>query len=75
MHNNLICICETFGNKVPVGLEAILRCVFNVRSNTPILLLYIESGLLPIKALIEARQLKCFKRFPSTILAVECFDG
>ena len=67
--NSLIYNCETFGNEEPAGLAAmyhkLIRCVFNVRSNTHILLLYTEPGLLPIKALIETRQLK----FHSTIFA------
>ena len=41
----------------------LLRRTFNVRSNTPSLLLYIESGFLPITALITARQLKFFNRY------------
>ena len=32
------------------------------------MLLYIETGLLPVQALIEARQFKFFTRFPSTLL-------
>ena len=69
--SSLLYNCETFGNRIPIGLETLyhklLRCALNVRSNTPTLLMYIETGLLPIRALIEARQLKYFKRFPSTI--------
>ena len=72
--NSLLCNCEAFGNLIPVGLETVynklIRCALNVRSNTPTLLMYIEAGLLPIKALIEARQYKFFKRFPSTIEAL-----
>ena len=69
--NSLLYNCETFGDKLPDGLGTIynklIRCALNVRSNTPTYLLYIEAGLLPIKALIEARQYKFFRRFPSTI--------
>ena len=72
--NSLLYNCETFGNKVLKNWEKIyhkfLRYVFNVSVNTPILILYIESRLLPIKALIETRQLKFVKRFPSTITAL-----
>ena len=72
--NSLLYNCETFGNRIPKGLETtyhkLLRCTFNVRPNTPVLLLYIESGLLPLKALILARQFKFFKRFPSTIVSL-----
>ena len=69
--NSLLYNCETFGNKVPDGIvtlyHKLIRCALNVRTNTPTLLLYIEAGLLPIKALIETRQYNFFNRFPSTI--------
>ena len=69
--NNLLYNCETFGDKLPDGLVTIynklIKCALNIRSNTSTFLLYIEAGLLPIKALIEARQYKFFRRFPSTI--------
>ena len=69
--NSLLYNCETFGNKIPDGIvtlyHKLIRCALNVRTNTPTLLLYVEAGLLPIKALIEARQYKFFERFPSTI--------
>ena len=65
--NSLLYNCETFGHCIPKDLEKtynkLLRRTFNVRSNTPALLLYIESGFLPIKAIILARQLKFFKRY------------
>ena len=70
--SSLLYNCETFGNKLPKTLEAVynklLRCALQVRANTPILLLYIETGLLPIKALVEVRHLKYFNRFPTTLL-------
>ena len=65
--NSLLYNCETFGNLIPEDLEKtyikLLRRTLNVRVNTPALTLYIESGLLPIKALIYARQLKFFTRY------------
>ena len=65
--NSILYNCETFGHCIPTDLEKmynkLLRRTFNVRSNTPALLLYIESGFLPIKAIILARQLKFFKRY------------
>ena len=65
--NSLLYNCETFGDVMPEGLEKcynkLLRCTFGVRSNTPTLTLYIESGFLPIKSLIYARQLKFFDRY------------
>ena len=63
--------CEAFGDKVPKSLESIyhklIRAALRVRTNTPTLLLYVESGLLPIKALIEARQYKFFTRFQESL--------
>ena len=65
--NSLLTNCETFGHCIPKDLEKtynkLLRRTLDVRSNTPSLLLYIESGFLPIKALITARQLKFFNRY------------
>ena len=65
--NSLLTNCETFGHCIPKDLEKtynkLLRRTFNVRSNTPSLLMYIEAGFLPIKALIIARQLKFFNRY------------
>ena len=65
--NSVLHNCETFGGNIPEGLEKsynkLLRCTFGVRSNTPTLTLYIESGFLPIRSLIEARQLKFFERY------------
>ena len=70
--NSLLFNCETFGDMVPNELEKtykkLLRCTFNVRTNTSILTLYIESGFLPIKALILSRQLKFFFRYKEGLL-------
>ena len=71
---SLLYNCETFSWKIPRELEMVyhklIRCVLQVRSNTPTLLLYIESGLLPLKALIESRQFKFFHRFLTTIIPI-----
>ena len=70
--NSLLFNCETFGNTIPKDLEKtynkLLRYTFNVRANTPKLILYIESGFMPVKALILARQLKFFNRYKEGIL-------
>ena len=70
--NSLLFNCETFGDCAPINLEKtynkLLKCTFNVRSNTPTLILYIESGFVPIKTLILARQLKFFNRFKEGLL-------
>ena len=59
--------CETFGDKLPEDIKKhyhkLLRCAVNVRGNTPIELVFIETGFLPIKALVEKSQLKFFRRF------------
>ena len=72
MVNSLLFNCETFGGNIPKDLEKtynkLLRCAFNVRMNTPILTLYIESGFLSVKALILARQLKIFTRYKEGLL-------
>ena len=63
--------CEAFGPNLPDKLETIynklIRTALQVRTNTPALVLYIESGLLPIRALVEARQYKFFKRFEQSL--------
>ena len=74
--NSLLTNCETFGHCIPKDLEKtynkLLRRTLNVRSNTPSLLLYIESGFLPIKALIIARQLKFFNRYKEQLTGNTC---
>ena len=63
--------CEAFGHLLPDKLETtynkLIRTALQVRTNTPALVLYIESGLLPIRALVEARQYKFYKRFLSSL--------
>ena len=70
--NSLLYNCETFGDLIPPDLEKdytkLLRRTLNVRNNTPALTLYIESGFLPVKALILARQFKFFKRYRTRAL-------
>ena len=69
--NSLLYNCETFGHCVPKELERmytkLIRSTFNVRANTPALLLYVETGFLPIKALVLARQYKFFSRYKSCV--------
>ena len=63
--------CEAFGHLLPEKLETtynkLIRTALQVRTNTPALILYIESGLLPIRALIEARQYKFYQRFITSL--------
>ena len=71
MVGSLLHNCETFGDSVPKDLEStyvkMLKSCLNVRVNTPNELLFIESGFLPIKAVIYCRQLKFYKRFQKTV--------
>ena len=59
--------CETFGDSIPKDLEStyvkMLKSCLGVRVNTPNELVFIESGFLPIKAVIYCRQLKFYERF------------
>ena len=48
--------------------DKLLRCTLDVRTNTPTLTVYIESGFLPIKSLIIARQLKFFNRYKDGVV-------
>ena len=63
--------CETFGDMLPDGIEKLyhklIRSALNVRHNTPSELILIESGLLPLKALVAKRQLKFFRKFEISI--------
>ena len=63
--------CEAFGHLLPKKLvttyNKLIRTTAQVRNNTPALILYIECGLLPIKAIVEARQFKFFKRFEESL--------
>ena len=65
--NSLLYNSETFGSEIPPDTEKqyikLLKSTLGVRANTPTLLLYVESGFLPIKAVIHARQLKFFQRY------------
>ena len=65
--NSLLYNCETFGHCVTKELEKIyiklIKRTFDLRTNTPTLTTYIETGFLPIKALILARQFKFFTRY------------
>ena len=63
--------CEAFGPDIPKGLEEVymkmLRAALGVRHNAPKNTVLIESGCLPLKAVIHARQLKFFRRFKKSI--------
>ena len=53
--------CEGFGYKIPKDLETqyykMIRSTLGVRQSTPNLILLVESGLLPLRAIITSRQL------------------
>ena len=65
--NSLLYNCETFGDYHSVDLERIyhnlIKATLQVRNSTPNEIVLIETGLLPIKAIIYRRQLKFFRRF------------
>ena len=70
--NSLLHNCETFGYLVPRDLEStymkLIKCCLNIRSNVPNDIVFIESGLLPLKAVILVRQFKFYKeRFFGTV--------
>ena len=69
--SSLLYNCVAFGNKLPRRLETtynkLIRAALQNRNTTPSLVLYVESGLLPIKALVEARQYKYYTRFATTL--------
>ena len=55
--STLLYNCETFGPKILKGLEQLyfklIKAALNIRPNTPNLIALIESGFLPLKALIH----------------------
>ena len=63
--------CEAFGPMLPDGLEEVyhkmLRAAMGVRTNCPILLLQIESGFLPLRCLIQSRELNFFRKFQKSL--------
>ena len=70
--SSLLHNCENFGYHVPRDLEftymKLIKCCLNVRSNVPNDIVFIESGLLPLKAVILVRQFKFYKeRFFETV--------
>ena len=69
--SSLLNNCEAFGSEIPKDLEStyrkLLKSCFNVRSNTPNFILYIESGFLPIKFIVLLRQFNFYKRFRESI--------
>ena len=63
--------CEAFGYKTPKDLETqyykLIKATLGVRQSTPNLIVLIESGLLPLKAIITSRQLGFLKRFSESL--------
>ena len=63
--------CEAFGPEIPKDLEPtylkLLKSCLNVRSSTPNLILYIESGFLPIKYIIHRSQYNFYQRLRGSI--------
>ena len=69
--STLLYNCEAFGPFVPEGLEEMyhkmLKAALGVRNNCQNLLVLVESGCLPLKCLIQSRQLKFFRRFRESL--------
>ena len=69
--STLLYNCETFGPLVPDRLwklyTKMIKSALNVRPNTPDEIVLIEGGLLPIRALIQKRQLKFFRNYKSSL--------
>ena len=70
--STLLYNCEAFGKNVPKDLEnyyfRLLKCALGVRANTPNNIVLIESGMLPVRALIYRRQLKFYRRYKSNLV-------
>jgi hypothetical protein len=69
--SSLLHNCETFGDYLPKDLEStylkLLKSCLNVRLNTSNDNTLIETGFLPIKAVILMRQFKFYTRFKDSI--------
>ena len=69
--SNVLYGCETFGRNIPEELEKLylkmIKAALGTRSNTPNSIVLIESGMLPLKALILSRQLNFFKKFKASL--------
>ena len=65
--SSLLHNCETFANIIPDNLEKLyhelIKVCLNVRWNTPNQLVLIESGMLNLQAIIQARQYKFYSKF------------
>jgi hypothetical protein len=65
--SSLLHNCETFGSKVPKALEttyySLIKSCLGVRSNTPNLLVLVESGMPSLESMIRARQFSFFNNF------------
>lgn len=69
--STLLYNCETFGPELPKDLEKLylklIKSALNVRPNVPDKIALIESGLLPLRALVWKRQLNFFRRFKKSL--------
>ena len=69
--STLLYNCEAFGNDLPKGLESLyfklIKSALNVKPNIPNEIVLIESGLLPLRALVLKRQLKFYRRFKASL--------
>ena len=69
--STLLYSCETFGRKIPSGLEEIylklIKATLNVRPSTRNNIVIVEAGMLPIKYLIWSRQFNYFRTFKESL--------
>ena len=63
--------CEAFGPELPKGLEVLyyklIKSALNVRPSTPNKIVLVESGMLPIHALVHKRQLNFYRRLQKSM--------
>ena len=63
--------CEAFGPELPKGLEVLyhklIKSALNVRPSTPNNIVLLESGMMPIHALVYKRQLNFYRRLKKSM--------
>ena len=65
--SNILYNCETFGKIIPKDLKkcyvSLIKSALGVRKSIPNDIILIECGLLPLEALVYARQLSFYRKF------------
>ena len=69
--SSLLYNCETWGSYIPKDLEStylkLLKSCLNIKLSTPNDITFIETGFLPIQAVILTRQFKFYSRFKKSM--------